>query len=79
MFVRSQNFRTCLFFSSNSTVVAVLLLLFGYMSYKQVNSLALSVSRYQSFDRVARYMFYLQKLGNQQRSQFWRDLSVGFE
>ena len=49
------------------------------MSYKQVNSLALSVSRYQSFDRVARYMFYLQKLGNQQRSQFWRDLSVGYE
>ena len=46
------------------------------MSLKQVNSLVLSVSDYLCFDHIARYQLYLQMIGNQQKSVFWRTLDV---
>ena len=46
------------------------------MSLKQVNSLAISVSDYLCFDHIARYQFYLQKIGAQQKSASWRTLDV---
>ncbi|KAK8823270.1 hypothetical protein WA538_002415, partial [Blastocystis sp. DL] len=46
------------------------------MSLKQVNSLAISVADYLCFDHIARYQFYLQMIGNQQKSVFWRTLDI---
>lgn len=46
------------------------------MSLKQVNSVAISVSDYLCFDHIARYQFYLQKIGTQQKSASWRALDV---
>lgn len=49
------------------------------ISYRQVDTLVLNSSNYKQFRRVSRYMFYIQRLGFQQKSAYWHDFEVGDE
>lgn len=49
------------------------------MAYKQVDTVVLSAKKHCSFDKAARELLFIQKLGSQQRYNVLNDFEVPVE